>query len=458
MGTGSLAAASLPHWGLPLGQATKEKNCNASRTKRCRCRMCCLPAAEIPFLPVKVKDLFQQRFIADGDTLNSTGLIDAPARAPTAQAARGAQAGFVVQHPNMRSLPAEGHEKQSLMAMSKRLAALQGYAWAPGVDPAIQSGRPVYYVPDDTLTWEQAREMDIRSEKDLFGAVVPHAYMASKPITHALVGERAIAPTGWVHSVGPRVARLVLPGFSAFSLEDARIGIERMLEQGPARVKLGGGIGGSGQYVVRTPRDCEETLRGMDAAILARDGMVIEQHLEDIVTYSVGTTVVGPWRIAYAGTQQLTHDHSGQLVYGGSSLLIVRGGFGVLLRQMLAPEMRAAVALARRFDTAIAEEIPAFMGSRRNYDVIRGRNPQGKWTSGVLEQSWRIGGASPAEIAALEAFSADRSLRVVRARCVEDYSSDPDIPAHANVHFSGNDRKAGRLTKYSYVERNTNPT
>lgn len=389
--------------------------------------------------------------------MRSSSLIQSPPHDAGTPAAPGSQSGCVVQHPNMRSLPPGGHEKQSLAAMARRLATLQGYAWDPGFDSTLHAGLHVYFVPDDTLTCEQARTMGIQSEKDLFGAVVPHAFMANKPITHSLVGERAVAPFGWVHSVGPRVARLVLPGYSAFSVEDARIGITRMLEQGPVRVKLGGGIGGSGQYVIKQPQQCDETLQELDAASLARDGMVIEQHLEDIVTFSVGTAVVGPWRIAYAGTQQLTRNHAGQQVYGGSTLLIACGGFNALMRQKLAPEMRAAVGLARRFDTIIAEEIPGFMGSRRNYDVIRGRNPQGKWITGVLEQSWRIGGASPAEITALEAFSADPGLRVANARCVEDYAAAPRIPANAIVHFSGDDAKVGHITKYSYVERHSHP-
>jgi hypothetical protein len=71
----------------------------------------------------------------------------------------------------------------------------------------------------------------------------------------------------------------------------------------------------------------------------------------------------------------------------------------------------------------------------------------------VLEQSWRIGGASGAEIAALEAFRADPGLRVVRASTVEAYGAGAVPPPGATVYFCGVDDDAGPITKYATVER-----
>ena len=78
--------------------------------------------------------------------------------------------------------------------------------------------------------------------------------------------------------------------------------------------------------------------------------------------------------------------------------------------------------------------------------------------SGVLEQSWRIGGASGAEVAALEAFRAEPALRAVRAATVELYGQDvPPPPAHATVYFRGVDEKDGPMTKYALVESYGDP-
>ena len=90
--------------------------------------------------------------------------------------------------------------------------------------------------------------------------------------------------------------------------------------------------------------------------------------------------------------------------------------------------------------------------SRRNYDVAQGRDGTGDVRSGVLEQSWRLGGASGAEIGALEAFRADPSLEVVRAKTREIYGEAPEVPAAAVVYYSGVDARVGALTKYALTE------
>ena len=69
----------------------------------------------------------------------------------------------------------------------------------------------------------------------------------------------------------------------------------------------------------------------------------------------------------------------------------------------------------------------------------------------MLEQSWRIGGASAAEVAALEVFRTDPEVRAVRAATVEVYG-EATIPPHAIVQFSGHDEHTGPITKYTLVE------
>jgi len=103
------------------------------------------------------------------------------------------------------------------------------------------------------------------------------------------------------------------------------------------------------------------------------------------------------------------------------------------------------------YDAVATECFPGLFASRRNYDVARGRDPAGRWRSGVLEQSWRAGGASGAEIAALEAFRADPGLRAVRASSVETYGESEAPPPHATVYFRGVDESAGPMTKYATV-------
>ncbi len=157
---------------------------------------------------------------------------------------------------------------------------------------------------------------------------------------------------------------------------------------------------------------------------------------------------------AYHGTQRLTRDNAGREVYGGSRLFCVRGGFEALLGLDLPEDVRLAVAQARIYDAAAVACFPELIASRRNYDVLRGLDSEGRRRSGVLEQSWRVGGASGAEVAALEAFRADPALRTVRASTVEvdGEGAPPPPPPRATVYFRGVDDQVGPMTKYAVVE------
>jgi hypothetical protein len=160
----------------------------------------------------------------------------------------------------------------------------------------------------------------------------------------------------------------------------------------------------------------------------------------------------------YYGTQRLTPDNGGAAVYGGSELFVARGGFEALAGLGLPEEARLAVSQARVYDEAAEGCFAGMFASRRNYDVARGLDAEGRWRSGVLEQSWRIGGASGAEVAALEAFRTDPALRTVRASTVEAYGEHvPPPPAHAAVYFRGVDERDGPMTKYATVESHGDP-
>ena len=71
----------------------------------------------------------------------------------------------------------------------------------------------------------------------------------------------------------------------------------------------------------------------------------------------------------------------------------------------------------------------------------------------MLEQSWRVGGASTAEIVALEAFHADPALMTLRVSCVEAYGREVAVPPNASVFFTGFDEHVGHITKYAKIER-----
>lgn len=360
--------------------------------------------------------------------------------------------GTVVRYTDTPAATERSHERASRTWVAQRLAALKRYEYGGEYDPDTRYGGKLYFVPNDTLIGvETARELGIEDEADIFGGVVPHPFIATKAITHSLVSPDAFAPEGWSDTFATRVRDAVFPGYSAFTARDARVAAKRVLERGTARVKLARGIGGMGQQVIASLEELDELLERVGADALRRDGIVIEWNLDYVITYSVGQVRVAGLKASYCGTQRTTPNAHSVEVYGGSDLLVVRGGFEALQDVELTPEARLAVEQARKYDAAAFGEFPGFLASRRNYDVAQGYNSEGKRCSGVLEQSWRIGGASTAEVAALEVFRKEPEVRAVHASTVEVYGA-AEIPPHAIVQFNGEDEHTGRIAKYALVE------
>ena len=361
--------------------------------------------------------------------------------------------GFVVSYSGAPECDPRSHEAVTLREIAQRVAALKGCEYAGEYDADGRYGAPLYFVPDDTLALDAARALGIAGEHDLFGGVVPYEFVGTKSITHPVFSERAHVPRGWSREFDRLVRNAVLPGFSAFASEDALAAGERLLARGPIRVKPSLAVGGRGQTIVRDSGTLAAALAGLDPADLARCGVVLEQNLEDVTTYSVGQVLVHDLVATYVGTQKLTPNGRGDEVYGGSDLTVARGGFDALLSLDIDDIARDAIRRSRVYDAAVGACFSGFFASRRNYDIARGRDADGQVHCGVLEQSWRIGGATPAEVAALEAFRGDRSLRAVRAECSERYGRAVQVPDGAIVHFQDDDPEVGFITKYATVER-----
>lgn len=346
------------------------------------------------------------------------------------------------------------HDASSKCKVAESLARLLGHDFVNGLDLEQPPTGQLYLVPTDTLpTLAQAQRLGISRGDQLFGGVVPHPFVATKIISHLLVDPFAVAPPGWSAAYGVKVRDAVLPGYSVFSADDARIAAGRLFEQGGVRLKDPAGVGGVGQWVIDDLDDLETRLAEFGSDNLAQHGLVLERNLRDVVTLSVGQVTVGDHVASYFGTQGLTRNHHGHEVYGGSQLQVCRGGFEELLKEKLAPNVRTAVEQALVFHRAAFDCFPGFFASRCNYDVAQGLDGRGHPLSGVLEQSWRIGGASGAEAAALHAFAANPTLRRVRASTTEVYVDGDDfkLPRGAWLLYDGPDNQGGRLVKYAQV-------
>ncbi|GGE51195.1 hypothetical protein GCM10007276_30300 [Agaricicola taiwanensis] len=344
------------------------------------------------------------------------------------------------------------HKATTQAEIAKKLAVLKGYTFAGTMTDGPPASESLYHVPGHTLIGlHRARHLGITDEHDLFGGVVPFEFIGTKAIAHPLGEPGAAAPPGWNPAFPEKVRDVTLSGFTAFSVDDALNAGERLLRKGRVRTKLACADGGRGQAMVSDVDELARFIASLDGSDVA-SGLVLEENLVSERTCSVGRVIVGDLTATYVGTQRLTRDNNGAITYGGSTLFVVRGEFEVLLSLVTSAEARLAISQARIWDAAATDCFDGLIASRRNYDVIQGMDQTGQWRSGVLEQSWRLGGATGAEILALETFRANPALVAVQVTTVEQFGANKPPPDEAFVYFRGEDRNVGYLTKYATVD------
>ncbi|WP_168233459.1 DUF3182 family protein [Pseudomonas veronii] len=357
---------------------------------------------------------------------------------------------LVVAHSTREGAPQ--HEVETNRALARWLAQILGLKFGGSYDPTRHAGRDLYVLPTQTLVGpDQARPFGISGPDDLWGGYVDHDFICTKAISHGVLGPEAVAPEGWSTLFGERVRDVVLDGLSVFALKDAREAATRLLYSGPIRLKPVHASAGRGQQVIRSLDEFDALLARPGSAQLFDDGVVLEQDLQEVVTHSVGQSFIGAHRFSYCGEQYLTQDGQGEEVYGGSNLIVVPGDYDDLLQLDLSDDVRLAIRQAQVFDAAALEAYPGFYASRRNYDIAQGVDSNGQRRSGVLEQSWRMGGASSAEVAALQSFINHPGLKAIHVSSVETYVDQP-LPADAIEVYRGPAENSDFLLKYVTVK------
>lgn len=347
-----------------------------------------------------------------------------------------------------------GHERATLGWIAAQVAKTLALPFAGFVDAAPDfPGRP-YLVPQATLLSDDAARLGIEDEDALLGGAVPYAFVATKLITHGLISSGAAAPSGWQPDLDATLGPVTFAGFSAFATDDLLEACRRLLaSHGAARLKLADGLGGGGQHVVRDLAACAAVLRTLTPAQIEA-GIVVEAEVSDAATYSVGEMRLGGRAIAYVGTQGLSAGRDGRPVYGGSTLSVVRGRMPDLLTVCRQPRLRRTIEMAIAYDHAAQSTYPALLCSRRNYDVLWGSDHHGNPHGGVLEQSWRIGGATPAELAAFDLLDREPRLSRVIASTVEHHGP-VRVPPQADVYCVLDDPRCGLITKFRRVGPDT---
>jgi hypothetical protein len=344
------------------------------------------------------------------------------------------------------------HEVETNRALARWLAQILGLKYGGSFDLDQHSGRDLYLLPTQTLVGAgSAGQLGVKGPEDLWGGYVEHDFICTKAISHALLNPNAQAPQGWAPGFSERVRGVVLDGLSVFCFEDARPAAQQLLSAGPIRLKPIHACAGRGQEVVESLDRFDEVLARPEANQMFAEGVVLEQDLTQVKTHSVGQSFIAGNVISYCGEQYLTKDGQGEPVYGGSDLLVVPGDYNDLLKLEWPDDVRLAIQQAQVFDSAADEAYPGFYATRRNYDIAQGLDSNGQARSGVLEQSWRMGGASSAEVAALQSFVNDPGMRAIRVSSVETYIDQP-LPADAIEVYRGPAQFGDFLLKYVTVK------
>ena len=344
------------------------------------------------------------------------------------------------------------HETVVLSAVAEAIAEIKHCEFAARFDDAERHAGSVFFVPDDTLIADEAAYLGIRGPNDLYGGVVPYPFAKTKAITHQLVDACADRPEGWSSAFPEKVKDVVLPGYTVFDLDDARVAARRLLDLGPIRIKEPLAAGGKGQAVAATIEQAKTLLETFDAVEIAVNGLVLESNLRDVTTVSIGQITIDDMTIAYHGKQRVAINNEGSPTYGGSNLVCVRGGWKALAELPMPSAVRLAAVQAKFYDAATSK-YPGFTVSRRNYDVAQGFDGEGRLRSGVLEASWRSGGASTAELAAMKQFAQDPALQVVEACSVKRFGRGQQAPRKAVIQYQGDDPEDGPIIRYTMITR-----
>jgi len=343
------------------------------------------------------------------------------------------------------------HKLVTLANLGSKIAELKGCAFLDAGSVAFGTMADCYYVPIDTIALEACGGCEVSFTcHDLFGGLVPHAFMATKVITHPLVADPSHMPENWRHEFCAGVGEIVLNGFSVFTTKDLIRAAEDLLARGPVRIKPAQADGGHGQRVIADRVALHGFIDRLEPELLA-GGYVVEENMQEVRTYSVGQVVLDEIRISYFGTQRMTTDNYNRPAYGGTRFCAVPGGWSDLTGWLKDHAARRIIEAGRRYDD-MAGEILNLVASRKNYDVLVGTDSRGKRKIGVLEQSWRWGGASSAEILAVAAFRENPSLAAVQASSHEVFGRTEPAVAADLICFAGEDPEEGPMTKYAKLE------
>lgn len=214
--------------------------------------------------------------------------------------------------------PGNVHDRASHRVLLTRIADLLGLSVGEVGETALPIDDTLF-VPADAIERSVADQAGIARTEQILGGVVPAAFVATKAITHGLLHAHAVQPPSWSVAMRGVMGDAALNGYTAFHRADAdaEAAGRLLLANGPVQIKDVCAKAGLGQTVVHDAAELAGVLAREEDADLAQCGIVLEENLTDVVTYSVGTVELGGSSISYWGSQNLT-----TTITGGKSMAV----------------------------------------------------------------------------------------------------------------------------------------
>ncbi len=301
-------------------------------------------------------------------------------------------------------------------ALAQYLASITGRIFAGEIFSPRRLGSGDYLLPHKPISLEEGRQFGIINPDQIFGAVIEPIY-AEKSIFHKTVPNAKFVPSKFPHEFATFLndKGIVLIGYTAFSIEDVEKAYDLITDAGYAvRVKHPLGSSSTKQFRAKSKKQVLDFVRSEEVATLRKFGMILEVNLlnpndkrADVEGFSGGWTQLEGNIYSYLGRQMFAETGTTDR-YIGTRLQMVRGSvdnLGEVADSLVYQDVYRQL-------EKVAEAtklLPYLIGSRMNFDFIYGvregidgiildESP----SVYVVEQSFRVGGASGAELVGIE--------------------------------------------------------
>ena len=312
---------------------------------------------------------------------------------------------------------------EHILQRNGRLAASLAEAQGFSHDNPVSHLDPYHFLPTP-ITQEQGEKHGMKSADDFYGAMVDYLQHADKGQLHEVVPDAENIPAHYSAEFARAVREVVLPGYTAYSQEDAikaYLKLKKELsDKEKIRLKDPSASDCDRQFVLESEAHLRAILDRIFHPFPFENGLVLEQNLNDVSTITGGKVRVNGSTYQFIGNQVETSIPSPKggrkTVYGGGDLLVTNS---YISQDMLTPsQQELTLRLGRTYDaySTLAPHV-----SRISFDMVSGHDSHGNEAHGITDPTMRVGGNDPSVIESMHHLN--DSNRIVKAQTRLVYTS-----------------------------------